>query len=162
MSIEQLETLARYLVAHRQTVVSAESCTGGLLAATLSSLPGSSQWYQGGFVTYRVEAKVSMLDIDKQLLDTMHPVSEATAQAMAQHAQAQTPADYAVATTGLAGPDDDGTGVPLGTLWIAWCGPGETPVVTKQFRLDMDRHAFRQAATDYAVEGLLTYLGIAH
>ena len=82
---ENLEVLAEYLQQRRLTLATAESCTGGLLAGALTSRPGSSQWYEGGFVTYRISAKHSLLDIQSEMLKVHGAVSEAIAKQMAEH-----------------------------------------------------------------------------
>ncbi|MDR3130363.1 MAG: CinA family protein [Treponema sp.] len=99
-------------------IVTAESCTAGLTADLLASTPGASRVLWGGFVCYTPEAKARMLGIEKSFLEKYGLVSRETAMAMAESALEQSGADLAVSVTGLAGPDGDGSGVPVGTVWI--------------------------------------------
>jgi len=133
-----------------------------MLAATLTSMPGSSLWYEGGFVTYRLTAKTSMLDIDPNLLRQHGAVSETVARQMALRTLTNCDAQVSVATTGLAGPEGDGTATEIGTLWIAWAstalGDQDAWVDASQFELHMDREHFRETAVDFAIVGLLERL----
>ena len=157
---DALEKIAQYCDEHRVRIATAESCTGGLLAAACTSLPGSSDWFEGGFVTYRLSAKQRLLDIDARTLDQHGAVSEVVARQMAMHVLSHSDADIAIATTGLAGPDGDGTATEVGTLWIAWAIPGPDGAVieAERFELHVARGPFRETAVELAVEGLLERL----
>ena len=161
MTERALATLGDYLVKHNLRLATAESCTGGLLAATFTSEAGCSAWFEGGFVTYRSSAKTRMLGLGAGFLRRENPVSETTARAMVTRTIERSGVDVAVATTGLAGPDGDGTAVAIGTLWIAWYCPGASPVSAERFEIHGGRSAFRDAAVAYAIEGLLERLGLA-
>jgi len=159
--VGQLEQLARHLNQTRHTVATAESCTGGLLAGAFTSIAGASDWYEGGFVTYRLSAKQHVLGIHEDTLGTFGAVSEVVAKQMAQHTLAHCDAHLAVATTGLAGPEGDGTATAVGTLWIAWAGIAGTHssrtdawVEAQAFTLQAPRGAFRDQAVELAVTGL--------
>jgi PncC family amidohydrolase len=132
----------------------AESCTAGLVSNLLAEIPGASEVLWGSFVCYTPQAKVSMLGIDSKLLDTYGLVSRQTAIAMAQGALEKSRASLAAAVTGLAGPDGDGSEVPIGTVWIALAGDGETRA--KEFHFKGTRNEVRkQAAIEVlkAIEG---------
>lgn len=103
-------------------LATAESCTGGMIGQTLTSIPGSSQSYLGGVISYTNEVKSRLLQVPQQTLDTWGAVSEPVAKAMALGACQITGAQMAVSVTGLAGPDGDGSINPVGTVWIglAW------------------------------------------
>src|SRR6266699_6142192 len=101
------------------TIAAAESCTGGLLAATLTEIPGSSDVFDRGFVTYSNDAKQAMLGVPATTLGTFGAVSRETAHAMAQGALARAPADLAVAVTGIAGPGGAMPGKPVGLVYLA-------------------------------------------
>ena len=149
--------LASYLIEHDLRVAVAESCTGGLLAGALTSLPGSSQWFQAGLVTYQLDAKTRMLGVPAELLAEQGAVNETVARQMAQGALAATGADLAIATTGLAGPDGDGTEVPVGTLWIGWARAGGW-TDAERFEIHEPRASFREDAVELAIKGLLDRL----
>lgn len=158
---EDLERLARHLNDTHHTLATAESCTGGLLAGAFTSLSGASNWYEGGFVTYRLSAKQHVLGIHEDTLRTYGAVSEVVAQQMAEHTLTHCDAQLAVATTGLAGPDGDGTATAVGTLWIAWAGVAGTRgdlatawVEAQAFTLHATRAEFREQAVELAVAGL--------
>ena len=161
-SNERLKTnltrIADFCDAHNFRVACAESCTGGLLAAALSSMPGSSDWFEGGLVTYRLSAKENLLGIPMSVLNSYGAVSEEVARQMVVKTTERTGADIAIATTGLAGPEGDGTSTPIGTLWIAcWLpslGSMDERCCTQKFELNMSRERFRQTAVSLAIANL--------
>lgn len=155
--VAQISNLAERLLKSKLRLATAESCTGGLLAAAMTSVPGASEWYEGGFVTYRLSAKTTMLDLDPYLLTDHGAVSEEVARQMARQVLVHSDAQVSIATTGLAGPTGDGTQTPVGTLWIAWAlrGKGRSWVQAEQFELHSARGPFREAAVVHAVAGLL-------
>jgi PncC family amidohydrolase len=136
------------------TLVTAESCTAGLIAAALAAIPGASSVLWGGFVVYTLDAKEKMLGIEKTFLDTHGAVSSETACAMAAKALEKSGADIALSVTGLAGPDGDGSGVPVGTVWIGRCKRGER-AAAKHFFFSGDRGMIRGAACEAALEIIL-------
>ena len=117
-----LAQIAAALLARKQTLATAESCTGGLVGAALTSLPGSSTWYLGGIVAYANALKIRLLGVAPELLETCGAVSLETARAMAEGARAATGADFAVSITGIAGPDGGTQEKPvgLGTILENW------------------------------------------
>lgn len=119
-----LESLARRVgrrcVQEGLLLATAESCTGGLIAKCLTDIPGSSAWFERGFVTYSNRAKAEQLGVPSRVLGRHGAVSEPVAIAMARGALRRSPAGLAVAVTGIAGPDGGTPGKPVGTVWIAW------------------------------------------
>lgn len=115
-----VQRLAAALRARRWALVTAESCTGGLIAAACTSVAGSSEWFERGHVTYSNAAKVRVLGVDPGLIRDHGAVSEAVARAMAQGALARAPVQLALAVTGVAGPGGGTPDKPVGTVWLAW------------------------------------------
>jgi nicotinamide-nucleotide amidase len=111
--------LLKRLTERRLTLVTAESCTAGRLAALLSSVPGAGQCFEGGFVTYSQDAKARMLGVATDLLKRKTAVCRDVARAMAEGARYRSPADIAVAITGVAGPEPDEDGNPIGLMCVA-------------------------------------------
>jgi nicotinamide-nucleotide amidase len=146
--------LADALRARGWRVAAAESCTGGLIAATCTALAGSSDWFERGFVTYSNEAKTEQLGVDAALIGAHGAVSQAVAEAMAAGALARSRADLAVAVTGIAGPGGAVPGKPVGTVWVALARRGEAPQ-SERLQLDGDRAAVRERTVAIALERLL-------
>jgi PncC family amidohydrolase len=154
---EKAELLVEKLAALSLTAVAAESCTAGLVADLIASVPGASKVFWGSFVSYMVEAKVLMLGLDREKLDVYGPVSRETACSMAEAALEKSGAGIAVGLTGLAGPGGDGTAVPVGTVWIATAvRDGETRA--EVFHFKDSRNNIRNRAAVSAVEALLKRL----
>lgn len=148
------QPLAEEMLWRGWKLAAAESCTGGLIAAGCTSLAGSSNWFDRGFVTYSNEAKQELLGVDKAALDAYGAVSKAVAQAMATGAIARSKAQVSVAVTGVAGPGGGSTDKPVGTVWFAFCLPGRPPM-TELRNLDGDRAAVRAATVRHARDRLL-------
>jgi nicotinamide-nucleotide amidase len=138
---ETLEAVVGRLLAERgETLVTAESCTGGLLAERITRVAGSSAWFLGGAVTYSNALKTGLLGVPESLLAEHGAVSEAVARAMAEGARRRLGADWAVAITGVAGPGGGSDEKPVGTVDLAWAGPdGETVHRRRRFLGDRDR-----------------------
>lgn len=152
-----VENIAAALLARRQTLATAESCTGGAVGAALTDLAGSSAWYLGGFVAYSNSLKTRLLDVPADLLAIHGAVSAQTAQAMAKGAREKTDADFAVAVTGIAGPGGGTPEKPVGLVYMAVAGPGETAVFKHRFagtRADI-RAAAVAAALNHALEAIV-------
>jgi nicotinamide-nucleotide amidase len=150
--IELAEQLGRKLKAGGKTIATAESCTGGWIAQTITEVPGSSAWFDRGFVTYSNAAKVQMLGVSQQTLENYGAVSAETATQMAAGALAHSEADVAVAVTGIAGPDGGTPEKPVGTVFIAWAHKtGEAKVVKKHFV--GNRQQVRAQTVRSAIEG---------
>jgi len=122
LSIE--EVVGELLKASGQTVATAESCTGGSIAALLTRIPGSSQYVQGGIVAYANEAKIQLLGVPKADLVQHGAVSDPVVRAMARGARQRLNADWGLASSGIMGPDGGSAAKPLGTVWLAVSGPG--------------------------------------
>lgn len=118
--IERAKILGECLLSKNLTIATAESCTGGGIAYFLTHIPGSSQWFERGFVTYSNQAKVEMLDIDPEIIQQHGAVSEKTAEAMAKGAIQNSSATMAIAVTGIAGPQGGTVEKPVGTVWFSW------------------------------------------
>jgi len=147
-----VENLAEILLRRDGKLCTAESCTGGLVAKTLTDLAGSSAWFDRGFVTYSNQAKSDMLSVPAQLIDRYGAVSEAVAGAMLNGALRHSPAKFAIAVTGVAGPGGGSDEKPVGTVWIA-VGSEEYQVV-RRYVFPGDRDAVRQATLVTAIESL--------
>lgn len=148
--------LADLLLNNRQMLATAESCTGGMIAAACTDLAGSSAWFERGFVTYSNEAKTQMLGVDANLIVTCGAVSEEVARAMAQGAIAHSRAQVAVAVTGVAGPTGGSAAKPVGTVWFGFATPAG--VVSEMQHFDGDRGAVRAATVQYALQRLTDLL----
>ena len=146
-------TLGARLAGRHALCVTAESCTGGLVAGAITDIAGSSAWFDRGFVTYSNEAKTDLLGVPAATLAQHGAVSEATARAMADGALARSRARLAVAITGIAGPGGGSPAKPVGTVCIAWAVRDEATIVTTR-RFDGDRPAVRRAAVVAALQGL--------
>src|SRR5438445_8728419 len=144
------EVIVKLLLQRNQTVAVAESCTGGLLANRITNVPGASAVFLAGYVCYANQAKIEMLDVDRELIEKHGAVSEQVACALAEHARACARSDYALATTGVAGPSGGSPEKPVGTVYIALAASGET--ITKKFFFPTDRETFKQIATQAALE----------
>ena len=168
MSLQTLtEQLAEVLQQHGWMLATAESCTGGMIAATCTDLSGSSNWFERGFVTYSNEAKHEMLGVDSALITEHGAVSEAVAQAMALGAMRRSHAQVTLAVTGVAGPSGGSEVKPVGTVWFAWATPSDAGptlgaetawVKSEVMHFDGDRAAVRAATTQYALRILLDLL----
>jgi len=142
-------------------LAAAESCTGGLFAATCTGNPGSSEWFEGAFVTYRIPAKTRVLDVSELTLARWGAVSEPTAREMAVGALNNCDAEIAVSITGVAGPGGGDIGAPVGTVWIAWAlrvPAGARVVQTARHEFAGSRDQIRRAAVSAALEGILAIL----
>ena len=142
--------IVKLLAQRNQTLAVAESCTGGLLADRITNVPGASAVFLAGYVCYANQAKIGMLDVDPQLIEKHGAVSEQVARALAEHARACAKSDYALATTGVAGPSGGSPEKPVGTVYVALAGSGET--IVKKLFFPTDRETFKQIATQAALE----------
>ena len=152
-----VERVAHLLAAREATVTTAESCTGGLLAKSLTDLPGSSAWFEYGFVVYSNDAKETMLALEPELLSEYGAVSREVCESMAMSARAISGADIAVAITGIAGPDGGSDDKPVGTVWLAWLGPGRR-ATSRVERFAGDRADVRRQTVIAALNGVLRHL----
>ena len=141
-AIDLTKTLAQILLSRNWTVSLAESCTGGLVCATLTELAGSSEWFERGYITYSNEAKTECLDVSAQLIQSHGAVSEQVAKAMAEGARIHSRSDVAISITGIAGPTGGSAEKPVGTVCFGWATDNQT--LTKTMCFDGDRQAVRQ------------------
>ncbi len=139
-----------------KTLVTAESCTGGGIGAVLTSVPGSSKVYKGGIISYTNEVKHRQLGVSFELLDRVGAVSEEVAKAMAEGARRNLSADIALSVTGLAGPDGDSYGNPVGTVYIGYCD--EERLLCKKFLFAGNRETVRLRAIEESLKLILEYL----
>ncbi len=137
-----LEGIAQRACREGLRITTAESCTGGLIAKSITDIPGSSRWFEYGFVVYSNAAKSDLLGVDPRILESEGAVSEAAVRAMADGALARASADYAVAVSGVAGPGGATSRNPVGSVWIACAGGG--PTVTQHLQLNGDRASIRE------------------
>ncbi len=150
---ELAEQVGHILKVRRKTIATAESCTGGGIAQAITEVPGSSTWFDRGFVTYSNAAKVQMLGVNPHTLEHYGAVSAETAAEMAAGALARSDAGVAVAVTGIAGPDGETPDKPIGTVFIAWVHKnGEAKTVKKKFA--GNRRQIREQTVKSALEGI--------
>ena len=150
--------LANKLTALGWMMATAESCTGGLIAAQCTDLPGSSRWFDCGLVTYSNAAKTELLGVDPSLIAVHGAVSQEVARAMALGAVYRTQARASVSVTGIAGPDGGSDAKPVGTVWFGWCIDGLVYSERKFFT--GNRQDVRQASCLHALQGLLQRLPV--
>ena len=148
--------LAERLVHQGQKLVTAESCTGGMIAASITAQAGSSAWFERGWVTYSNAAKTEELGVDAALINQHGAVSEAVAAAMARGACAHSHSDFAIAVTGIAGPDGGTPDKPVGTVCFGWANQQACRTETVLFT--GDRAAIRKQSVTHALTGLLSLL----
>ena len=151
-----LVSISGALLARGWMLTTAESCTGGLIAAACTDVAGSSQWFERGLVSYSNAAKTELLGVPAALIAARGAVSEAVVRSMAEGALVNTHAQVSIAVTGIAGPTGGSTDKPVGTVWFGWC-------VGEQIRSEVmyfagDRAAVRQAALRHALERLAAWL----
>lgn len=145
------ERLGQVLTAGGKKITTAESCTGGWIAQTITAVAGSSAWFERGFVTYSNDAKIQMLAVKPTTLERYGAVSAETVKEMAIGALRFSLADCSIAVSGIAGPEGDSEHKPVGTVYLAWCQQGKQPVVGK-YLFPGDRHAVRSQAVKCALQ----------
>jgi nicotinamide-nucleotide amidase len=150
------KTLAQILLSRNWTVSLAESCTGGLVCATLTELAGSSEWFERGYITYSNESKTECLGVSAQLIESHGAVSEQVAKAMAEGARINSGSNTAISITGVAGPSGGSIEKPVGTVCFGWATENQT--LTKTMHFDGDRQKIRQQAAEFALTELIALL----
>ena len=148
--------LGEALLAKGARVSCVESCTGGWIAKTLTDVPGSSAWFGWGWVTYADEAKHELVGVSAETLAAHGAVSEAVVAAMAHAGRCLSGAEFAVAVSGIAGPEGGTPEKPVGTVWFAWDGPVS---VTRHRVFEGSRDSIRRQAVACALQGLLDLVG---
>ena len=149
--------LGRHLQVLNAHVTTAESCTGGGIAEAITRIPGSSAWFEAGFVTYSNRQKTQQLNVPVELFETVGAVSREVVEAMVQGARDKSLARFAVAVSGVAGPDGGSPSKPVGTVWLAW-GVGDR-VISEQRFFPGNRDEVRRQTVKAALEGLLQHAG---
>ncbi|MCS4503694.1 Nicotinamide-nucleotide amidohydrolase PncC [wastewater metagenome] len=155
---DRARRLGAALAAHGWLVSAAESCTGGWIGKVLTDIPGSSAWFERGFIVYGNAAKRDLLGVPAATLEADGAVSEATAAAMVRGVLTVSDAALAVAVTGVAGPDGGTPERPVGTVWFAW-GRRGGGVQCRCHRFDGDREAVRRQSVAVALDGLIEATG---
>ena len=154
---QAVQQLGDLLSLRGETVITAESCTGGWLAKALTDRAGSSAYVLGGLVTYSNSLKCDLLQVPSEVLDRHGAVSEPVVRQMVAGAVQASGADYAIATSGVAGPGGGTDTKPVGTVWFAWGTPGRG-IVAQRCHFEGDRDAVRRQSVVYALQGLFDYL----
>jgi nicotinamide-nucleotide amidase len=152
-----IERLATELAKCDASITVAESCTGGWIAKNLTDIPGSSAWFEYGFVSYGNNAKCRLLDVEQVTLDKFGAVSREVAEAMVSGALDRSGADLGLAVTGIAGPDGGTPEKPVGTVWMAWALRGHVGK-SECHQFDGDRDTVRRVTVTTALRGVLEYL----
>jgi nicotinamide-nucleotide amidase len=151
------QAVGQALLERELMLATAESCTGGWVAETVTATAGSSRWFERGFVVYSNIAKTEMLGVSNRTLVERGAVSEETAAEMAEGALSHSHATVSLAVTGIAGPDGGSPGKPLGTVCFAWCGGGGR-AKSETRRLSGNREEVRRQSVSLALQGLLELL----
>ena len=155
---QQLATeVARLLVYKGLTLATAESCTGGAIGALLTSLAGSSAWFNGGVISYTNRVKIDLLNVDPDTIETYGAVSQEVVESMAIGGRRAMSTDLCVAVSGVAGPGGGTDAKPIGMVWIAWCGHG-TGLTSRLYHLHGSRKEIQSAAVRMALKGIIEHL----
>lgn len=157
MNSKFLPMLEKKMLIKNQKLAIAESCTGGMMSMICTDRPGSSNWFECGFVTYSNKSKQDMLGVDPQIILDNGAVSEATVVAMATGALQKSSADYAIAISGVAGPDGGGDN-PVGTVWFGFANQ-RTSFGKKQF-FTGDRTLIREQSVEFALRTLVQFISV--
>jgi PncC family amidohydrolase len=153
--------VVRKLAACSKTLVTAESCTAGLVSSAIAAIPGASKVLRGGFITYTADAKIGMLGVDEAVIRRFGAASGETAAAMAVGALENSAADISAAVTGLAGPDGDGSATPVGAVWTALAireKEGVSLVKAAYSHFDGNRNEVRLRAAETVLQEVASFL----
>jgi nicotinamide-nucleotide amidase len=145
------EVIVKLLATRNETMATAESCTGGLIANRITNVPGASNVFIAGYVCYANQTKIDMLSVDPKLIEENGAVSEPVARGLAERARARAGSNYALATTGIAGPTGGSSEKPVGTVYVALAS-AESKTVVKKFFFPTDRETFKQLAAQSALD----------
>jgi len=151
---EKVQKVSKFLKKNNLKVVTAESCTGGWVAKVLTDLPGSSAYFDRGFVTYSNQAKQEMLGVSEETLDTHGAVSEQVVAEMVSGALKKSSADVAIAISGIAGPTGGSKEKPVGTVCFAWQFKGEK-AHTQTMLFDGERDSIRKQSVEFILSGII-------
>lgn len=155
-SLNLAQQLGQLLLARKQMVTTAESCTGGEVAQTITTIAGSSAWFERGFVTYSNAAKMEMLGVKPATLDKYGAVSEQTVEEMAKGALQFSHADWSLAVTGIAGPTGGTQEKPVGLVWFGLAGKNN--IKTLQHIFVGDRMSIRDQATEFVLREMINFI----
>lgn len=139
-----------------KTLATAESCTGGMLGAALTAVPGASRVYKGGIISYCSEIKARLLEVRREDLCTVGPVSAEVAAQMAAGARKALQVDFALSVTGLAGPEGDEFGRPVGTVFVGLAG--DFGITVQEYHFEGDRNSVRTQSAEAALQMLMSHL----
>ena len=155
----QLQSVLHYLQDNELKLVTAESCTAGMIASTLADEPGSGGWLECAFGTYSEGAKIRCIDVKPATIERYNLTSEEVAREMAEGALKAADANVAIANTGVAGPGPGEGGIPAGTICFAWAFEHDGSIVTfsETRHFDGDRNTVRRAGADYAINRIWHY-----
>jgi nicotinamide-nucleotide amidase len=145
------EVVVKLLTGRQETLALAESCTGGLLADRITNVPGASEVFLAGYVSYANEAKIDVLQVDTSVIERHGAVSEPVARAMAEGARTRAKTTYALATTGIAGPTGGSSEKPIGTVFVALAAPNTATIVQQRF-FPTDRQTFKELTAQAAFD----------
>jgi nicotinamide-nucleotide amidase len=145
------EVVVRLLKQRKQTLATAESCTGGLIANQITNVSGASEVFLAGYITYANSAKNDVLNVDSKLIEKNGAVSEPVARAMGEGARTRAASTYGLATTGIAGPTGGSDEKPVGTVYIALASE-DSETVARKFLFPTDRQTFKQLAAQAALD----------
>jgi nicotinamide-nucleotide amidase len=152
---EITQALARVLIKNNWRLSTAESCTGGMVAASITELAGSSDWFERGYVTYSNQAKSEDIDVAQNLIEQYGAVSDQVARAMALGAKQNSGSDLSLSITGIAGPTGGSPEKPIGTVCFAWALANDQ-IVSETKYFEGDRQQIRQQACDFSLRKLLS------
>lgn len=155
-SLNHEEQLVKLLAERKQTITTAESCTGGMISSTIVDVPGASSIFNEAYVTYANEAKSRLLKVPENILDTCGAVSKETAYYMAVGAAAAAGADAAIAVTGIAGPDGGSEEKPVGTVYAGLFYMGSVKII--RYNFDGDRLTVRKKTTENVISDMYTMI----
>ncbi len=150
--------VGKILVEHDSMIVTAESCTGGMIAEALTEVAGSTAWFDRAYISYSYESKKEMLGVNEMTIQSHGAVSQECVEEMALGALQRSHSKVSVACSGIAGPGGASVGKPVGTVWLAWAIQGQKEVVSELFLFEGDRSKVRKQTTEAALKGVLKLL----
>lgn len=153
-----VEQVGQVLKQHNLMVVTAESCTGGMIAEALTSVAGSTAWFDRAYISYSYESKREMLGVHETTIQHYGSVSKECVTEMVLGALQYSHAQVSVACSGIAGPGGGTPDKPVGTVWLAWAKQGCSDIIAKEMHFDGDREAVRLQTTQAALNGVLDIL----
>ena len=152
---EITQELARMLIKNHWYLSTAESCTGGMVAASITELAGSSEWFERGYVTYSNQSKSEDIDVSQNLIEQYGAVSDQVARAMALGAKQNSGSDLSLSITGIAGPTGGSPEKPIGTVCFAWILANDQ-IVSETKHFEGNRQQIRKQACDFSLRKLLS------